>query len=100
MKQHHRRHRRPAPDGQHVLEHLTVRPVHPHEIQRLDQLIVAHHYLKSAELVGQHLRHVATYQGQWLALAAWSAAALHRKPRDAFILNSAVQPQIHADGRR
>jgi len=85
MKQHHRRHRRPAPDEQHVLEHLTVRPVHPHEIQRFDQLIVAHHYLKSAELVGQHLRYVATYKGQWLALAAWSAAALHLKPRDAFI---------------
>lgn len=85
MKQIKTRHRQPTTDEQHVLEHLTVRPVQPHEIPRFDQLIVAHHYLKSAELVGEHLRYVGTYKGQWLALAAWSAAALHLKPREAFI---------------
>jgi hypothetical protein len=36
-------------------------------------------------VVGEHLRYVATYKGQWLALATWSAPALHLKPRDAFI---------------
>jgi hypothetical protein len=36
-------------------------------------------------VVGEHLRYVATYQGRWLALASWSASALHLKPRDAFI---------------
>jgi Domain of unknown function (DUF4338) len=85
MTENKSRHRHPSPDEQHVLEHLTVRPVQPGEVARCDQLIVEHHYLKSAELVGEHLRYVATYKGQWLALATWSAAALHLKARDAFI---------------
>jgi hypothetical protein len=79
------RYRRPTADEQHVLQHLTVRPIGPHEAQRFDALIVAHHYLKSATLVGEHLRYVATYKGKWLALAAWSAPALHLKARDTFI---------------
>jgi hypothetical protein len=62
-----------------------VRLVQPHEVGRFDRLLVEHHYLRSAALVGKHLRYVAIYQGQWLALAAWSAPALHLKPRDAFI---------------
>jgi Druantia protein DruA len=85
MKQPKPRYRQPCADEQHVLDHLTVRLIQPHERPRFDQLLVAHHYLKSAELVGEHMRYVATYQGQWLALAAWSAPALHLKPRDAFI---------------
>jgi hypothetical protein len=85
MKQKPKRHRQPTPDEQHILEHLTVRLVRPGEEARCDQLIVEHHYLKSAQLVGEHLRYVATYRGQWLALATWSAPALHLKARDAFI---------------
>ena len=85
MKANKTRHRQPTTDEQHVLEHLTVRLIEPHEVQRFDELILRHHYLKSAELVGEHLRYVATYQGCWLALAAWSAAALHLRARDAFI---------------
>jgi len=85
MSQNKIRHRQPTADEQHVLEHLTVRPVQPHEVERCDQLIVQHHYLKNARVVGEHVRYVATYQGQWLGLAAWSAPALHLKPRDAFI---------------
>ena len=77
--------RRPAPDEQHVLEHLTFRPIALHEAERFDQLIVQHHYLQRSELVGEHLRYVATYQGQWLALAAWCAPTWHLKARDAFI---------------
>jgi hypothetical protein len=79
------RHRQPTADEQHVLDHLTVRLVQPHEVERFDALIVEHHYLKSARVVGEHLRYVASYQGQWLGLATWSAAALHVKARDAFI---------------
>lgn len=79
------RHRQPSPDEQHVLEHLTVRPLRPDEFPRCNALLVEHHYLKNAHLVGEHLRYVATYKGQWLALATWSAPALHLKPRDAFI---------------
>ena len=62
-----------------------MRLVQPHEVERFDQLIVEHHYLKSAHAVGEHLRYVATHKGQWLGLATWSAAALHLKARDAFI---------------
>jgi len=78
-------HRQPTAAEQHVLEHLTVRPIEPHEAGRFDQLIVQHHYLKRSELVGEHLRYVATYQGQWLALAAWCAPTWHLKARDVFI---------------
>jgi hypothetical protein len=77
--------RRPSEDEQHVLEHLTVRPVQPHEQEHFDLLIIQHHYLKSANLVGEHLRYVATDKGQWLALAAWCAPVWHLKARDAFI---------------
>lgn len=77
--------RQPSQSEQHVLEHLTVRLVQPHEQERCDQLIVQHHYLKSAHLVGEQLRYVVTYQGQWLALAAWCAPVWHLKARDAFI---------------
>jgi hypothetical protein len=78
--------RRPSPSEQHILEHLSVRLVSDRDEQaRFDQLLVGHHYLHSAALVGEHLRYVVSYQGQWLALAAWSAAALHLKARDQFI---------------
>jgi hypothetical protein len=85
MKQKNIRHRQPTLGEQQVLEHLTVQLVRPKELARFDQLLVEHHYLKSAQLVGEHLRYVATYQGQWLALATWNAAALHIKARDQFI---------------
>lgn len=77
--------RAPTPDEQQVLIRLEVRPVRPEEVPRFDRLIAEHHYLKSAQLVGEQLRYVAVYRDQWLALAAWNAAALHLKARDAFI---------------
>jgi Domain of unknown function (DUF4338) len=85
MQKNKNRHRQPTADAQHVLDHLTVRLVAPHEVGRFDALITEHHYLKNARVVGEHLRYVATHQGQWLGLATWSAPALHLKARDAFI---------------
>lgn len=79
------RFRYPTPDEQEILAHLVVRLVAAEEKERFDRLITEHHYLKSAQLVGEHLRYVAEYEGQWLALASWSAAALHLKARDSFI---------------
>lgn len=79
------RFRQPTVDEQEILIHLVVAPISPDEVDRFDQLLTQHHYLKEAQLVGEHLRYVATYRGQWLALAAWSAAALHIKARDQFI---------------
>ena len=73
-------------DEQNILEHLQVRLVlDPGERARLDQLIRTHHYLHDATLVGESLRYVASYQGQWLAVATWSGAAFHLKARDEFI---------------
>ena len=73
-------------DEQQILEHLQVRLLTASEdTARCDELIVEHHYLHDATLVGEHLRYVATYKGQWLALATWSGAAFHLKDRDQFI---------------
>jgi hypothetical protein len=73
-------------DEQQVLEHLQVRVLtSPKDRARCDELIVEHHYLKDATLVGEQLRYAATYQGRWLALATWSGAAFHIKDRDQFI---------------
>ena len=85
MSQTKKRFRRPTPDEQHVLEHLTLRLIKAKERARFDQLLEEEHYLKSAQLVGETLRYVVTFRGQWLALAAWSAPALHLKARDQFI---------------
>src|SRR6266487_383209 len=79
------RFRQPTPNEQEILTHLLVRPAGADEIERLDELLAQHHYLKNAHLVGEHLRYIAEYRGQWLALAAWSAPALHIKARDRFI---------------
>jgi hypothetical protein len=79
------RFRHPTANEQEVLVHLVVAPIPPDEVDRFDPLLAQHHYLKDARLVGEHLRYVATYRGHWLALAAWSAAALHIKARDQFI---------------
>jgi hypothetical protein len=79
------RFRQPTPDEQEILILLAVRPIGPEEVERFDQLMAEHHYLKDGQLVGEHMRYVAEYRSQWLALAAWSAAALHLKARDQFI---------------
>ena len=51
----------------------------------------AHHYLKGIRFVGEQLNYIVEYQGQWLALLAWSAAAKHLAARDTWIGWSAGQ---------
>jgi len=68
-----------------VLNQILVRLIQPDEQSRWDQLVSQHHYLKNARLVGEQLRYVAEYQGQWLALLGWSAAAYHIRARDQWI---------------
>jgi hypothetical protein len=68
-----------------VLNQLEVRLVRPEEVEEWNRSVVEHHYLKSADLVGEQLRYVAEYQGQWMALIGWSAAAYHLKARDGWI---------------
>jgi hypothetical protein len=78
--------RRLTPDEQHILEHAHVRLLATsEEIARCDRLIVEHHYLHDATVVGEHLRYAITYQGGWLGVATWTGAAFHIKDRDEFI---------------
>ena len=79
--------RRPlSADEQQVLEHAQVRLLTlPKDTARCDQLIIEHHYLHDATLVGEQLRYAITYQGRWLGVATWSGAAFHIKDRDQFI---------------
>ena len=64
---------------------VIVRLVEPHELARCQREVEERHYLKNAHLVGEQLWYVAEYQGRWLALLGWSAAAYHLKGRDAWI---------------
>src|SRR4051812_9520157 len=77
--------RLPDAQEQQVLDHLTVRLISDEELIRWNCEVSAHHYLKNSTLVGEHLRYVVEYQGQWLALLGWSAPARHLRPRDAWI---------------
>ena len=77
--------RLPNAQEQHVLDHLSVRPISEAERPRWNERVATHHYLKNSTLVGEHLCYVAEYQGVWLALLGWSAAARHLRPRDAWI---------------
>ena len=80
------RFRQPTADEQTVLLGMTIkRPERRQDIQKCDQIRIRYHYLKSAKLVGEQLRYAVTWKGQWLAVATWSAAALHLKARDKFI---------------
>jgi hypothetical protein len=86
MAKHNAHFRRPTADEQTVLREMHLKLlVVPKDIQRCDQILIEQHYLHSAQLVGEQLRYAVVWKGQWLAVAAWSAAALHLKARDAFI---------------
>jgi hypothetical protein len=79
------RYRKPTADEQAVVRGMTVRLIYPGELPRFNEVLEREHYLKSAQLVGECLRYVAVWRKQWLAVAAWSAPALHLKARDQFI---------------
>jgi predicted transposase YbfD/YdcC len=80
------RFRRPSADEQAVLSGMTMKLLlRPQDIQKCDRILIEDHYLHSAKLVGEQLRYAVTWKGQWLAVATWSAAALHIKARDQFI---------------
>jgi hypothetical protein len=70
---------------QDVLRGMTVRLLLAHEQERFDDILIREHYLRSADLVGERLRYVLEYQGRWLAVLAWSAAAYHLKHREAWL---------------
>lgn len=68
-----------------VLKRVTVRLLCEDERTRFDALLEQKHYLCSARMVGRTLRYVAELDGEWVALACFSAAALHLKAREKWI---------------
>jgi hypothetical protein len=74
-----------------LLREVGVRLIEPAEQSRFDELLTREHYLKNSTVVGQALRYVAQYEGQWLALLVFSSAAFHIKPRDRWLHWSARQ---------
>ncbi len=62
-----------------------MRPISAGERVKFDRLLIEHHYLHSATLVGEALRYVATDGRRWLALLAWSTASFKCSPRDRWI---------------
>lgn len=81
------RFRKPAPSEQAILDRVEVTLLGEDAAQlaRYDALMEAHHCLHNRQLVGERLRYVAVFDGQWLALLSWSAAAYHLKDRDAWV---------------
>ena len=91
--------RRPDAGEQEILNGLEIRLVTLEETGKFNELVVKHHYLKSAVLVGEHMRYVATNEGEWLALGAWSAGAMHLRGRDGWIGCSAGLVRLSSQGQ-
>jgi hypothetical protein len=72
-------------EQQCLIDGVQIRLIQPAERERFDQLIIDEHYLKNAQLVGEQLRYVAEYKGQWVGLMAWSAGAYKLKDREVWI---------------
>lgn len=80
------------PTEARLLEEVVVRLVTtPAERQRHDALITQEHYLGNAHAVGEVLRYVAEYRGQWVAALTFCSAARHLKPREQHLGWSARQ---------
>lgn len=73
-------------EQQQLLDGVELRLVtNREERDRFDQVLVAGHYLHNVEIVGEQLRYVAEYQGQWVALMIWNAGAYKLKLREEWI---------------
>ena len=68
-----------------LLKGVQIRLLLPEERERFDQLMGEQHYLGNAQLVGEQVRYVTEYQGQWVGLVAWSAGAYRLKLREEWI---------------
>jgi hypothetical protein len=78
--------RLPGVEEQRVLDELEIQLlVEPTQQARWNRLVKERHYLRSASLVGEQCRYAVSYQGHWVALLGWSAAAWHLGPRDEWL---------------
>lgn len=58
----------------------------PEQRERAQALLREHHYLGGLKAVGEQMHYaVADAQGEWVAVLIFAAAALHLRPRDAWI---------------
>lgn len=64
---------------------VTARLVGRPEEARFQKLLDEHHYLGALPKIGETLWYVATYDGEWVALISFSAAALKCGARDRWI---------------
>lgn len=79
---------------QQILDDLEIRLIRKDEQGCYERLIDGQHYLKSAQLVGEQLRYVVEYDGEWLALLSWNAGCFHLADRDEWIGWSDAQRRI------
>lgn len=70
---------------QELLKGVRVRLIEKSERKRYDEILREEHYLKRSDFVGEQLRYVAEYAGQWVGLLAWSAAAFNLRDREEWI---------------
>lgn len=70
---------------QALLAGVQLRLLQPQERERFEALMSQQHYLGNTPVVGERLRYVAEYQGQWVALMTWSAGAYRLKFREEWI---------------
>ena len=55
------------PLEERLLKDVSVRLIEPSERKRHDELMEGEHYLGNANAVGQVLRYVAEYNGEWIS---------------------------------
>ena len=67
------------------LRTVDVRPIRREEQPRWRALMREHHYLGFEGMVGEQIAYVATIEGRWVALLAWSVSALKLAARDQWI---------------
>ncbi|MCC5024303.1 MAG: DUF4338 domain-containing protein [Candidatus Synoicihabitans palmerolidicus] len=71
---------RPNRRQRYLLDHATIRLLDDQaEIERWNDLIRTHHYLRSANVAGTALRYVVEVAGKWAALLSFSSAVYHLK---------------------
>ncbi len=76
---------RRLPEPRSIVRGVVLRPATAVEKPLWDTLMRRHHYLGFQAMIGESLRYVAEYQGQWLALLGWCSAALKCAVRDRWI---------------
>ncbi len=67
------------------LSEVIVRPVVVSEEDCFKDLMQTHHYLGAIPKIGNTLWYIATWEGEWLALLSFSAAALQCGAQDRWI---------------